>query len=148
VDAYCWQRLYRSLDSVYMETGDLEMSAYRALATLESDCTKRGRTLCLAIEKATGIPTYYYLKRIYGREYAEEKNRRCPSCGKPWFVKNSEKNASWKIDFVCKKCRLMSSIAETVELRYAKIGEPRKNPRSLPQSPPRKQGKTDGFLDE
>ena len=126
VDAYCWQRLYRSLDSVYQETGDLEMQAYRALATLESECTDRGRQLCLSIEKATGIPTYYYLKRIYGREYAEEKDRRCPGCGKSWFVKNPENNASWKCDFLCKKCRLVSNVAETAELRYAKIGEPRK----------------------
>ena len=134
-DAYCWQRLYRSLDDVCMATGDLEMQAYRALATLESECTDRGRKLCFAIEKATGIPTYYYLKRIYGREYAEEKNRRCPGCGKSWFVKNPDNNASWKCDFMCKKCRLVSDIAEwDDELRYAKIGEPQKekNSRSAP----------------
>ena len=124
VEAYIWQCSYRSLDRVYMNTGDLEMQAYRALAALESDCTNRGRELCLAIEKATGIPTYYYLKRIYGREYTEEKNRRCPGCEKTWFVKHPENKVSWSCGFLCKKCRLVSDVAEEVNLRYAKIGEP------------------------
>jgi predicted nucleic acid-binding Zn ribbon protein len=126
VEAYVWQRLYRSLDDVYMATSDLEMEAYRALADLESDCSIRGRELCLIIETATNVPTYYYLKRNYGREDAEEKKRQCPDCGKPWFVEHPERKTFWKYNFMCEECRLISDIAETVDIKYASIGEPRK----------------------
>jgi predicted nucleic acid-binding Zn ribbon protein len=106
------------------------MQAYRVLAEPDSPCSKWGRELCLAIEKATGVPTYYYLMRYFGREYAEEKRRRCPCCGKSWHIKRPEKEGGyefWEFDFMCKKCRLVSNCAcGDVNLRYAKIGEPRK----------------------
>jgi predicted nucleic acid-binding Zn ribbon protein len=108
------------------------MQAYRITAELESKCSKHGRELCLAIEKATGVPAYYYLHRHYGREFSEEKKRPCPCCGKTWFIKRpgkqiEEHSLFWEFDFMCKRCRLVSNCAYTVEPRYAKIGEPRKS---------------------
>lgn len=129
-DAYFWQAKYRSLYKVWLDSGDLEMQVYRLLAEPDSKCSKCGRELCLAIEKATNVPTYYYLMRYHGREYADEKKRLCPGCGKSWFVKRPEKKEDahtpfWEFDFQCKKCRLVSHIACDVNLRYAKIGEPK-----------------------
>ena len=138
---YGWTCRYRELDSLWLDSGDFEMSAYRHLAEPDSSLSIEGRECCSVIEKATGVPTYYYLKRYYGREYAEEKERQCPGCGKPWFVKRPEKQIDehkpwWEFDFMCKKCRLVSSVAPDLNLRYAKIGEPRKNT----PSPKRKRG--------
>jgi len=126
-----WMWRYKSLDNVWMGSSDLEMEAYRVLAEPDSECSKTGRDHCLAIEKATGVPTYYYLMRYFGRECAEEKKRLCPGCRKPWHVKRPEKELVdkpfWKFDFLCKKCHLVSTCAlGDVNLRYAKIGEPRK----------------------
>ena len=146
---YFWTSRYRDHDRIWLDSHDLSMPAYRLLAEPDSSLSIEGRRCCSVIEKATGIPTYYYLTRYYGREVAEEKQRRCPGCGKPWLAEHPEKKFGdvfgevltfWKFDFMCKKCRLVSHGAPNVNLRYAKIGEPRKNPRSLPQSPPRKQG--------
>ena len=52
-----WMWRYKSLDNVWMGSCDLEMQAYQALAGLDSKCTEYGREHCLAIEKATGVPT-------------------------------------------------------------------------------------------
>jgi len=133
-DICSWLWRYKSLDNVWMGSSELEIEAYRVLAEPDSECSKNGRECCLAIEKATGIPTYYYLRRFFGREYAEEKERRCPGCGKSWFVKRPEKEIKdkpfWKFDFQCKKCRLVSNCAIDLSIRYAKIGEPRKEKKS------------------
>jgi len=127
--SWLWQ--YKAFDAVWISSGELEIQAYRILAEPDSECSKRGREICLAIEKATGVPTYFYLKRYYGRNGDEEKKRLCPCCGKSWFVKRLEKKDGestpfWEFDFQCKKCRLVSHFAPDVNLRYAKIGEPRK----------------------
>ena len=122
-DIYRWTCRFRELDSLWMDSGDLEIPVYRLLAEPESSLSIEGRECCSVIEKATGVPTYYYLMRYYGREFAEEKERRCPGCGKSWFVNHSEKH----FDFMCKKCRLISNCASDLNLRYAKIGEPRQS---------------------
>jgi len=126
---YCWTGKYQELDTIWIGSGELEIPAYRLLADPDSSLSIEGRECCAIIEKATGVPTYYYLMRYFGREYAEEKKRRCPCCGKSWLVKYPEKEIQekpfWKFDFQCKKCRLVSHFATDVNLRYAKIGEPR-----------------------
>ena len=138
---YAWMYRYRDHDAVWMGSDELEIPSYRLLAEPDSGLSTTGREHCSIIEKATGVPTYYFLMRYYGREYAEEKARRCPGCGKPWFVKNPEKESYnkpfWKFDFMCKTCRLVSNCGpDGSNLRYAKIGEPRKKS----QSPKRNRG--------
>ena len=129
-DIYCWTAEYRELDAIWIGSGDLEMPAYRLLAEPDSSLSSEGRACCAATEKATGVPTYYYLTRYFGRKDSEEKKRRCPGCGGEWFVEQPEGNTQfWHFDFQCKKCRLVSRLAcreGDVNLRYAKIGEPRK----------------------
>ena len=126
-----WQWKYQAFDEVWIDSCELEMKAYRVIAEPESKLSKKGRELCLAIEKATGVPTYYYLKRYYGRDDTDEKRRRCPLCGKPWHVKRHEKQtvedtSFGDFAFQCVKCRLVSHIAPIINLRNAKIGEPKK----------------------
>jgi len=125
---YYWTAKYREFDSIWIGSGELEMPAYRLLADPDSSLSTKGRECCAIIEKATGIPTYYYLMRHYGRKSADEKKRRCPGCGKPWFVEYPESDRPfWEFDFMCKRCRLVSNLAyDDDNSRYAKIGEPRK----------------------
>jgi predicted nucleic acid-binding Zn ribbon protein len=126
-----WRETYKRLDDIWIGSGEFEIPAYRTLCEPTSYISDLGRNGCLAIEKATGIPTYYRLDRYYGRKDAEEKKRRCPCCGKPWFVKRppkepGERQQVHEFDFMCKKCRLVSHCATEINLRYARIGEPRK----------------------
>jgi len=136
---YRWANQYRDFYDVWLNSGELEIQSYRLLAEPDSSLSVEGRECSAVIEKTTGVPTYYYLMRYYGREEAEEKARRCPGCGKPWFVKRPEKQIDehkpfWDFDFMCKRCRLVSHCACRHSLypqpRYAKIGEPRKKTQS------------------
>lgn len=124
-----WLWRYRSFDEVWIGSCDLERQAYSVLTDPNSELSQWGRDCCRAIEKATSVPTYYWLMRYYGRQEEEEKQRRCPGCGKSWFIKKpvgsqDESKPFWHFDFMCKKCRLVSHLAvgET-NLRYARIGE-------------------------
>ncbi|MDR2441089.1 MAG: Zn-ribbon-containing protein [Planctomycetaceae bacterium] len=122
---YFWQQYYQNCNNIWMENGKLEINVYRMLADPESELSKQGRELCLAIEKATGIPTYYYLLRFFRRKLDDEVQRKCPICHHSWEVKQSHPQTLFcHFDFQCFNCRLVSHIPNgTVNLRYAKIGE-------------------------
>lgn len=121
-----WRQGYRDHMGVWFRSGKLEVPAYRQMADPSSELTQEGMTLCKEIEKATAIPTYYYLDRYWGRPGAEEKRRRCPSCGKKWslskpYVSNSR---SWTISFMCEHCRLVSNLGDCFDNEpLAAIGE-------------------------
>ncbi|MDR2757641.1 MAG: Zn-ribbon-containing protein [Planctomycetaceae bacterium] len=122
---YFWQKYYLDYDNIWMETGKLELNAYRMLADPQSELSKQGRELCLAIEKATGIPTYYYLMRFFGRKINDEIQRKCPDCHNSWEVERAHPQTRFcHFYFQCPNCRLVSHLSSgTVNLRYAKIGE-------------------------
>ncbi len=126
-DIFRWQAKYQDYDRIWIGSSTLEMPAYRELADLGSQLSEEGRTICQKIEAATGIPTYYYLQRYFGRKAATERERPCPGCGGTWatpFV-DGEHNF-WKFAFRCDACRLVSNMAYgDVNARYAKIGEPK-----------------------
>ncbi|MDR2705837.1 MAG: Zn-ribbon-containing protein [Planctomycetaceae bacterium] len=128
-DVYFWQQYYQECDNIWQENSKLTIDAYRMLADPASELSKQGRELCLAIEKATGIPTYYYLMRFFGRKHEEEIQRKCPCCGNSWAVKQPQQQISeperfCHFYFQCQPCRLVSHLASgNVNLRYAKIGE-------------------------
>lgn len=120
---YLWASEYRNHDSIWMASGDLEMAAYRQLAEPKSGLSRTGRTLCEKIEKVTGIPTYYYLHRHWGRKKGEA-DRICPECGGNWNVRGTSGDNSgfsdffsqadpdssdfWDFTFRCDHCRLVS----------------------------------------
>ncbi len=129
-DLYLWEKSYRLHDSIWIECSKLEIPAYKQLVEPDSTLSESGRDLCTAIEKATGIPTYYYLARYWGRKKGE-KFRKCPSCGNQWHLKNSEETQSIFrfLSFKCDKCRLVSRSAATEEDdRHARLGEFKKTP--------------------
>ena len=95
-------------------------------------------SICREIEDSTGLTTYYYLARYWGR-WEREHKRRCPVCGGKWLKRipkeiqyeflpydNGQEERSgldW-FDFVCEKCRLVSHVAASFEdERHARIGE-------------------------
>ena len=126
-EIYRWQCTYRELDSIWLDSGKLEIPAYKLLAEPDGELALAGREICARIEKTTGIPTYYYLMRYWGRKKNEEK-RKCPGCGRSWHKYNMIEQEYEIPDFFfqCDRCRLVSSIASNFEdERHAVIGDRR-----------------------
>ncbi len=124
-DLVSWAQDYRAHDRVWLSSGPLELPAYKELAVVASDVSKRGRRLCKLIERATGKPTYYYLPRYYAYARAEA-DRRCPSCGRGWRAKGLGPAAAafWNFEFRCRRCRLVSDSGVSIDgARYARIGD-------------------------
>lgn len=63
-----WQDRYILFDQLWLESGRFEIQAYKELAEPGSELSQEGLDLCQKIEKATRIPTYYFLFRYYGRK--------------------------------------------------------------------------------
>ncbi|MBN1489868.1 MAG: DUF2310 family Zn-ribbon-containing protein [Phycisphaerae bacterium] len=110
-DVRGWVNEYQTLDQLWINSSMGERFAYRQLSRHDSELSKDGRDLCRCIEKKTGVPTYYYLYRYYGRSLASEHKRRCPGCGKKWLVEPAWMN---RYEFRCDRCRLVSEIASNV----------------------------------
>lgn len=103
-----WARAYRAHDRVWLDSGHLELPAYRELASHRSALSKVGRALAARVESATGRPTYYYLMRYFALRRGEHR-RRCPSCGGRW-ARHGEHHA-----FRCEPCRLVSTVGPSLE---------------------------------
>ncbi len=123
-DLYGWQKSYTRLDGVWMESGPLEIPAYRQLADPRSTLSEDGRRLCREIENTTKIPTFYYLMRYWGRSRGEDE-RLCPGCGKGWRTSESEYGGNfYQFYFKCESCRLVSHLGKATDgARRARIGE-------------------------
>lgn len=117
-----WVEDYQNHDSLWIGCGELEIQAYKQLANLQSELCKHGREYCQEIEKATRIPTYFYLMRYFSYRKNEDK-RLCPGCGKKWALRIPFGPSRRPFDFRCKKCRLVSCVGVEDNDRYAKIGE-------------------------
>ncbi len=120
-----WISSYQLHDEMWIHSGKLEIPAYKQLVEVSSELNEEGRNLSSVIEKATGIPTYYYLMRYWGRKKGEE-NRKCPGCGMNWRNKEIriEDKHSLGFHYICKQCRLASHFPDSLDNeRYAKLGE-------------------------
>jgi predicted nucleic acid-binding Zn ribbon protein len=130
---YFWQHTYHSCDLIWMLSGELETSSYKQLAATDSELSRDGRATCRYVEKVTGIPTYYYLMRHWGRRRNEEA-RKCPGCGRAWRTThpiNPEGTFS-HFTFKCDKCRLVSLMANVdYDERRALVGEWKKPKKKL-----------------
>ena len=106
---YRWECSYFHHDNIWLGCGALEVAAYRQMADPKSDLAETGRDLCREIERATGVPTFYYLDRYWRRKVGEE-DRRCPVCGGRWWSKRpaSGMKPFWQFGFRCDRCRLVS----------------------------------------
>ncbi len=56
-----------------MRSGAVEIPAYRQLADPNSLLSEDGRRLCREVESRTGIPTFYYLLRYWGRSKDDDE---------------------------------------------------------------------------
>lgn len=123
-DLYGWQKSYGRLDGVWLESGALEIPAYRQLADPTSELTEKGRRLCEEIEQTTKVPTFYYLMRYWGRARNEDE-RVCPGCGGAWrTAAEAEEKEFWQFHFRCDPCRLVSHLGPaTGGGRQIRIGE-------------------------
>src|SRR5262249_27697166 len=91
---YFWRKEYISHDRLWLYSGALEIPAYKQLADPDSELSSRGRELCAKIEKSTQIPTFYCLKRYWGRNEGEAE-RSCPGCGQKWHAQR-DSNRKYK----------------------------------------------------
>ncbi len=122
-DLYRWQRSYREHDNVWLASRAVEIPAYRELVDPNSGLSDEGRKLCSEIEVGTGIPTFYYLMRYWGRSKGEEK-RVCPGCGGPWRTSvMADEEIFREFHFRCDSCRLVSHLGVSKDGRHARIGE-------------------------
>ncbi|MDM8548789.1 DUF2310 family Zn-ribbon-containing protein [Desulfobacterales bacterium HSG2] len=123
--AYFWASSYRDHDRIWLSSDELEIPAYKQMVEPDSGLSKKGRKICDIVEKKTGIPTYYFLNRYWGR-IENEDNRLCPRCGSEWRVEEeiAPSKSFSNFAFQCKPCRLVSCEADSFEdERHARIGE-------------------------
>lgn len=124
-DLYSWQDRYSDHDNIWIGSGKLEIPAYRQLADPESELAEQGRGICRDIEAATGVPTFYYLMRYWGRSKGEDR-RACPGCGGEWKTGSKKESPPrfWYFDFKCDPCRMVSHLGVTTDGgRHTRIGE-------------------------
>ncbi len=125
-EAYSWAIEYREFDSKFMSTfTSLELACYRQLAEVNSAVSAKGRELCSIIEKASKIPTYYYLHRYWGSMQELTLGRPCPGCGRDWMIHTVDShNGFYDFCFRCSSCRLVSHHPKTFdEPARARIGK-------------------------
>lgn len=116
---FCDQREYKAHDHLWIRSGKLEMAAYRELADPRSELMEGIRFTCEDVEAATGIPTYTFLMRYYGRRGEAERQRKCPLCGGVW----SELAPGTRFALRCEPCRLITELGDEANAKWAKIGE-------------------------
>lgn len=109
-----WQNACRAFDAIQLPRAAGHRSALKQMADPGSPLSRDGREICRAIEKATGVPTYYYLHRIQARSPAAEKKAPCPSCGRNWLLPQPLHGC---YDFKCDRCRLLSNLACSLRKR-------------------------------
>ena len=80
-----WQDEYVLHDLLWLRSGSLETAAYKELIDPASGLSSDGREICATIEKATGVPTYYFLRRYHAPDLDIDA-RPCPCCGGLWKV--------------------------------------------------------------
>jgi predicted nucleic acid-binding Zn ribbon protein len=122
---FFWSDVYYHHLQVWYDSGALEGQAYRQLADPWSELSSEGREHGRIIERASGIPVYYYLMRYWGRRTGED-SRPCPGCRKRWNVPDAEwvRDGIPPFQFICKKCRLISHRPpDSGPARLAAIGE-------------------------
>ncbi|MBU1379326.1 Zn-ribbon-containing protein [Myxococcota bacterium] len=113
----CWQSNYKNCDHLLMNCSVLERASTRQISDPRSSLSKAGLEICRLLTHLSGKPFYYYLYRGSGRSVASEKERRCPSCGQPWYLKTPLHSL---FHYKCDHCRLMSNFAWNLSHRFKK----------------------------
>lgn len=111
-----WERYYQSCDHLWMGCAVGEHWSFEQMKSPASELSIIGREICTNIEKATGVPTYYFLYDSAhfdeDRTMAQENAKKCPSCSGEWLL--SVPLGDNDYHFKCDNCRLVSQIADGV----------------------------------
>ncbi len=102
-----WEQNYISCDRLQLNCGVGEKWATNQMEKHTSKLSKEGLDVCATIETLTGYPVYYYLYNYRRLTLAQDKKRKCPSCGGKWLLKKRLGNL---YDFKCDTCKLLSSL--------------------------------------
>ncbi|HMJ64710.1 MAG TPA: DUF2310 family Zn-ribbon-containing protein [Candidatus Binatia bacterium] len=121
-DLIGWQDEYALHDRLWLNSGSLEIAAYKELIEPNSQLSSEGREICGEIEKATGVPTYYFLIRYYAPAQGTD-DRPCPGCGEPWHIPQPQDAPFHNWPFRCEQCRLVSTLGVEINKRLAKLGQ-------------------------
>jgi predicted nucleic acid-binding Zn ribbon protein len=121
-DIVRWQAEYILHDRLWLNSGALELPAYKQLVDPNSQLSTGGREICAEIEKRTTVPTFYFLMRYYAPNQGAD-DRPCPGCGKPWSSSQQEGAPFHHWLFRCQGCRLVSTLGVDVNKRLAKLGQ-------------------------
>lgn len=121
-DLVRWQAEYVLHDRLWLNSGSLELPAYKELVDPNSDLSAAGRELCETIQSATRIPTYYFLMR-YSTSGQGDDNRPCPGCGRAWHRPQPPGAPFHLWPFCCDNCRLVSTVGVDINRRLARIGQ-------------------------
>ncbi|WP_371824040.1 DUF2310 family Zn-ribbon-containing protein [Hahella sp. HN01] len=122
---YRWNLSYQAHDQLWIDSGSLEIPAYKEMTDVNSELSEMGREYCRLIELATDLPTYYFLYRYWGRGQ-DEAHRKCPGCGGRWRTSEplDGRREYWLFPFKCDPCRLVSGAGvEMDDDDLALIGE-------------------------
>lgn len=108
LDLLHWEADYKACDTLQMHCTTGERFGETQLAEVGSSLSVNGREVAMSLERATGVPVYYYLHKSRGRTAESEQLRTCPGCGGAWVL---ETPLFHLFDFKCDACRLLSNIA-------------------------------------
>ena len=122
---YFWSRSYKYHDKICFDCSTLEIPAYTEMADPTSELAMKGRQLCAEVERATKVPTYYFMHRYWGRSEGESE-RPCPVCGGQWHQTEITNGSQpfHQFHFRCEPCRLVSNRGASLDDEpHAQIGE-------------------------
>lgn len=104
---FCWMRNYNRVWSLWFSGLDDDWTLNQ-LENYKSSLGKEGRKCAKAIEKVTNIPTYYWLFNYQPIFQEQDKKRKCPKCGKKWYIEGKGRNDLYA--FKCDSCRLVGAM--------------------------------------
>jgi predicted nucleic acid-binding Zn ribbon protein len=112
-DIIFWRSTYQDCDALEIGCSVGERFATRQMVLVNSPLSTMGIECCQRITDVTKKPCYYRLYRYYGRSKKQEAQRRCPSCGRKWRLKDP-----WHVlfDFRCDRCHLLSNYAHSIDM--------------------------------
>lgn len=109
---FFWQEQHHSLESIWFHSSYLEKETCFELSSAKSVFSQWGRSLCQEIQQVTAKPVYYALNlERYEVLKTENKQRKCPECGKlcKSIIRQERKKLVHWFDSRCDSCLLLLS---------------------------------------
>lgn len=106
-DLLGWQRGFRRMDAMWLESGLGERFAHAQLSRPRSPLNREGQTARAALEERTGRRVLYYQWQGSIGDDDLPADRPCPSCGGRWRCRPN-REAFGVYGYKCERCRLVS----------------------------------------